>query len=147
MDNKIRHDGIIDNIGEGIVKVRILQTSACAACKIASHCRSASPLGSSKNAAESKEKIVDVHTTETGRWTVGQSVTVSASRNVISHAMMLAFALPLLLMVVTLVAVMLWTGDEGTAGLASLAVLVPYFLVVWLFRDRIGRKISFSIDN
>ena len=137
MDNKIRHSGIIDSMSEGIVKVRILQTSACAACKVASHC----------NAAESKEKIVDVYTTETRRWVVGQTVTVSASRNVISHAMMLAFALPLLLMVVTLVTVMLWTGDEGKAGLASMAVLVPYFLMVWLFRDRIGRKISFSIDN
>lgn len=137
MDNKIHHSGIIDSIGEGIIKVRILQTSACAACKVASHC----------NAAESKVKIVDVVCHDTAQYKAGQEVVVSALRNVISHAMMLAFALPLVLMVVTLVSVMLWTDDEGTAGLASLAVLVPYFLVVWLFRDRIGRKISFSIDN
>ncbi len=137
MNNKIRHSGIIDSVGEGIVKVRILQTSACAACKVASHC----------NAAESKVKVVDVVTTDAGHWTVGQTVMVSAARNVISHAMLLAFALPLVLMVVTLLAVMSLTGNEGKAGLASVAVLVPYFLAVWLFRDRIGRRISFSIDD
>ena len=50
MSNKIRHEGVIDSIDEGCVHVRILQTSACAACKVAGYC----------NAAEAKEKIVDV---------------------------------------------------------------------------------------
>ena len=47
MSNKIRHEGVIDSIDEGCVHVRILQTSACAACKVAGYC----------NAAEAKEKI------------------------------------------------------------------------------------------
>ena len=37
MDDKIKHNGIVENIGQGIVKGRILQTSACAHCKVASH--------------------------------------------------------------------------------------------------------------
>ena len=51
MRNKISHSGVIDRIDGGHVKVRIVQTSACAACKVAGYC----------NAAESKEKIVDVY--------------------------------------------------------------------------------------
>ncbi len=137
MDNNIRHSGIIDSINGSVVRVRILQTSACAACKVASHC----------NAAESKEKLVDVAVADGKVRQVGDRVTVCASRHVVSRAMLLAFALPLALMVVTLVAVMLLTGDEGTAGLSALLVLVPYFLTVWLFRGRIGRQVSFSLED
>ena len=50
MSAKISHSGIVASISKGCVQVRILQTSACAACKVAGHC----------NASESKEKIVDV---------------------------------------------------------------------------------------
>lgn len=137
MNDKIRHTGIIDSVGDGIVKVRILQTSACAACKVAAHC----------NASESKEKLIDVKVNDENVWKQGKTVTVCASRQVVSHAMLLAFALPLILMIVTLVTVLVTTGDEGVAGLSSIAVLVPYFLAVWLFRNHISRKVSFSIEN
>ena len=137
MNNKIRHSGIIDSIENSTVRVRILQTSACAACKVAAHC----------NASESKEKLVDVAVADGSVRRVGDTVTVCASRNVVSRAMLLAFALPLALMVATLVTVMLLTGDEGVAGLSSVAVLVPYFLTVWLLRSRIGRQISFTLED
>ena len=50
MSQKICHSGIVERIDDGCVHVRIVQTSACAACKVAGYC----------NAAESKEKIIDV---------------------------------------------------------------------------------------
>ena len=137
MNDNIRHAGIIDSIEDGIIRVRILQTSACAACKVARHC----------NASESKEKLVDVALTEESTWKVGDAVTVCASRKAVSHAMLLAFATPLVLMVVTLVVVMLLTGNEATAGLSSLAVLIPYYIALWLLRNLIGRKISFHIED
>ena len=136
MNNKIRHSGIIDSIGERSVKVRILQTSACAACKVAAHC----------NASESKEKLIDVASDGKGLH-VGDAVTVCASRTVISHAMLLAFGLPLALMVVTLVTLLFLTGDEATSGLLSLLVLAPYYLIIWLLRNRIDRRISFTIED
>lgn len=135
MNDNIRHAGIIDSIEDGIVRVRILQTSACAACKVARHC----------NASESKEKLVDVTQADGRTWKVGDAVTVCASRKAVSHAMLLAFATPLMLMVVTLVVVLLLTGNEATAGLSSLAVLIPYYIALWLLRNLIGRKISFHI--
>lgn len=137
MNDKIRHSGVIDSIGDGSVKVRILQTSACAVCKVAAHC----------NASESKEKLVEVKVADGDVWQVGDTVTVCASRNVILRAMLFAFALPLVLMVAALVVVMVATGDERTAGLSSIAVLVPYFLLVWLFRERVGRQVSFSLED
>ena len=50
MNTKISHSGVIEEIQGDGVKVRIVQTSACAACKVAGYC----------NAADKKEKIIDV---------------------------------------------------------------------------------------
>lgn len=136
MNQKITHRGIVDSVEDAIVKVRILQTSACASCKVAGHC----------NAAESKVKFVDVYRPANGL-KVGDEVTVCASRNVISRAMTLAFALPLGLLVVTLLSTLLLTDDEGLSGLLALGILVPYYAGLWLFKERIGRQISFQLED
>lgn len=133
---KISHSGIIESIAEGCVKVRILQTSACAACKIAGHC----------NASESKEKIVEVFTDHTGGYALGQEVVVCASRDVANKALLLGFGVPFLVLVGVLVLVLRVTGNEGVAALSGLLALVPYYFVLYLFRSRIREQLSFYIE-
>ena len=133
---KISHSGIIESIAEGCVKVRILQTSACAACKIAGHC----------NASESKEKIVEVFTDHTGGYSLGQEVVVCASRDVANKALLLGFGVPFLVLVGVLVLVLRVTGNEGVAALCGLLALVPYYFVLYLFRSRIREQLSFYIE-
>jgi len=135
---KISHSGIIESIEGDNVKVRILQTSACAACKVASHC----------NASESKEKIVDVlNVRNTKSLNIGDAVVVSASSQVAGNALLLGFGLPFVILVAVLVLVLWLTGSEGAAALAALAALVPYYLVIWLFRDGIRRKMAFELET
>ena len=137
MSNKISHSGVVDSIEGDCIKVRIVQTSACAACKVASHC----------NASESKEKMVDVFGCDTAKYVTGQAVVVSASREVANRAILLGFGLPLLLLIGVLLMVLRWTGDEGMAALVSLGVLVPYYIVLWLLRDSIRQQVSFRIEE
>lgn len=137
MSNKISHSGVIDRIEGEYVQVRIVQTSACAACKVAGYC----------NAAESKEKIVDVFCGSAAKkLTVGQTVTVTASSQVATQALLWAFGLPFLLMVSVLIIVLKWTGSEGLAALSGLGVLIPYYIGLWLFRDRMRDKLAFAIE-
>ena len=116
MNNKIRHDGIIDSIEKECVHVRILQTSACAACKVAGYC----------NAAEAKEKIVDVYRTDVAHLKVGDPVVVSTSGDVV---------------------LVLWqTGDEGVAALSGLLALIPYYGLLFLLRHRMRRQMAFMLE-
>ena len=133
---KISHSGIIESIAEGCVKVRILQTSACAACKIAGHC----------NASESKEKIVEVFTDRFAGYSIGQEVVVCASRDVANKALLLGFGVPFLVLVGVLVLVLRVTGDEGVAALSGILALIPYYFVLYLFRSRIREQLSFYIE-
>ena len=137
MSQKISHSGIIESMKDGCIKVRIVQTSACAACKVASHC----------NAAESKVKIVDVFCCDTAKYETGQEVTVWASKDVANRALLLGFGVPFLLLVCVLLIALRLTANEGLAALLALGSLVPYYFVLWCLRDRIQRGISFQIEE
>ena len=136
MQARISHSGIVETVTEACVRVRILQTSACAACKVAGHC----------NASESKEKIVDVFCRDTAKYETGQEVTVWASKDVANKALLLGFGLPFLLLLGVLVAVLYFTDNEGLAALAALSSLIPYYFLLWLWRDSIRQKISFHLE-
>ena len=136
MSDIVTHSGIIERIDGSTLKIRIVQTSACAACKVAGHC----------NASESKEKIVDVFCRDTAKYETGQEVTVWASKDVANKALLLGFGLPFLLLLGVLVAVLYLTDNEGLAALAALGSLIPYYFLLWLWRDSIRQKISFHLE-
>jgi sigma-E factor negative regulatory protein RseC len=137
MSSEIKHSGVVESVAEGLVRVRILQTSACAACKVASHC----------HASEAKEKIVDVSCSDAAAYVTGQTVTVCASADVARKALLLGFGLPLLILL-GVVLLLTWCGyDEATAALASIAMLAPYYLLLWLLRRRISQQLSFYLKS
>ena len=137
MSNKIKHSGVVDSVDGESIKVRILQSSACSGCKVASHC----------NASETKEKWVDVAVEEGTHYQVGDSVVVVADASVGFQASLYGYLLPLLCMVLTLVVILNLTGSEGTAALAALGILIPYYLGLYLFRNRLKRKLTFHIQG
>ena len=137
MNQRISHSGVVERVENGCIHVRIVQTSACAACKVASYC----------NAAESKEKIVDVFGCDTAKYSKGQEVIVTASTAVARKALILGFVMPFLLVIGVLVAVLFLTNNEGVAALAALGSLLPYYFLLWLRRDSIQRGISFQIEE
>ena len=128
----------MESITDGCVKVRILQVSACASCKVAGHC----------NASESKEKIVDVlNVVDTSRLKLGDNVVVWTSSDVANKALVLGFGLPFLLLLGVLVVVLYLTDNEGVAALAALGSLLPYYFLLWLWRDSIRQQISFHLED
>ncbi len=137
MHTDISHSGIVESVSDGCVRVRILQTSACAACKVAGYC----------HASESKEKIVEVGCRDAATYQAGQEVMVFASKDVARRALIIGFGWPLLILIVVLLAMLRLTGDEGLAALCALGALVPYYLGVYLFRNRIGQQLTFRIES
>lgn len=136
MSNKIKHNGVVDGVEEGCVRVRILQSSACSACKVAAHC----------NASETKEKIIEVQVADTDRYQRGDSVIVVADTAVGFRASLYGYLLPLVLMVVSLVAVLKITQSEGYAAMSALGILIPYYIGLYLLRNKLRNKLSFSIE-
>lgn len=135
-NNRISHSGVIESIEEHCVHVRIVQTSACAACKVAGYC----------HAAESKEKIVDVFCNTANQFAIGQAVTVTAAASVATRALLWAFGVPFVILMTVLCVVLLLTGSEGMAAAFALGALIPYYFILWLLRGKMREQLAFSIE-
>lgn len=137
MSNKIKHAGVVDGVEGECVRVRILQSSACSACKVAAHC----------NASETKEKIIDVMDADASHYQKGDQVMVVADTAVGFRASLYGYLLPLILMVVTLVGVLAATHSEGLAALSALGILLPYYVLLFLMRNKLRNRLSFTLER
>ncbi len=137
MNDKIRHIGIVDHISGDCVSVRILQSSACSGCKVAGHC----------NAAETKEKIIDVRDSNASKIIRGEQVTVVADATVGLRASLYAYILPLLLMIIILITVLQITHSEMMAALSAIGSLLPYYIVLYVFRKKLKSRMLFAIET
>ena len=131
-NNTIKHLGIVENIQGSHLSVRIVQTSACAACSAKGHCSS----------ADSKDKIIDIIDTAASSYQVGEKVMVVGETSMGMMAVVLAFVLPFVLLIFSL---FLLIENELYAALLSLAVLIPYYFVLWLNKTRLKQQFSFTI--
>lgn len=137
MSNKIKHAGVVDGVEGECVRVRILQSSACSACKVAAHC----------NASETKEKIIDVMDADASHYQKGDQVMVVADTAVGFRASLYGYLLPLILMVVTLVGVLAATHSEGLAAVSALGILNPYYVLLFLMRNKLRNRLSFTLER
>ena len=59
----------------------------------------------------------------------------------------ICYAAPAVVLVAALAIFVASGMAEGVAALASLGAVAVYFAVLWLFRDKLAQKISFSIHK
>lgn len=137
MADIIKHRGIVENIKGSHVQVRIVQTSACSACSVKGHC----------NASESKEKLIDVFDVKASSYRVGEEVMLYGATSMGMQAVWLAFGVPFLVLLITLfVAMRLTDGDELKSALIALLALVPYYLIIYVCRNKLSKKFSFTLE-
>lgn len=134
MEQEIEHSGIIDSIQGAQVRVQIVQMSACSSC----HARGAC------SAADMDEKYIDVVSTDTNL-KVGDLVIIYGQSSMGLFAVLLAFVLPFVLILLTLIVANNFTTNEGFAGTLSLAILLPYFFILSLFNKKLKTKLKFQI--
>jgi sigma-E factor negative regulatory protein RseC len=132
----IEHPGIIDRVDEESVFVKVLAMSACSSCHAKSMC----------NIAEVEEKIVEVRKVPGKDYKVGESVTVSMRRSQGSVAVLLGYFVPFLLLFGVLLLVLFISGNEGLAGLSAILILIPYYWLLYIFRNRLKSRFSFRIE-
>ena len=131
----IRHEGIVESIGAKSCLVRILQASACSSCSARQLCRS----------SESKEKVIEVK----GHYPalqVGDNVTLIGSVRQGLRASVLAYVIPLIIMLVALF-VGTRLGGDGIGAIAALLFLAIYYGILFLFRDKLDKQFSFKIET
>ena len=153
----IKHDGIIIALNEdGTALVRIVQTSACAACKAKAMCASAESaekemtvvlLGENgkvkteNNSTQSYTTLYD----STQSYHVGDTVEVMVQQKMGWKAVMLAYLLPFFVMLaVMFIGNAIWAVREEILGTVALCAMALYYLVLGIFKDKLQKEFSFT---
>ena len=138
MVTNIKHLGIVENINGSRLKVKIVQSSACSACSVKGHC----------SASETKEKIIDDYNKNNVPCQVGERVMIVGTTSMGMKAVLLAFVLPFIVLLLALIiSLKLTGGDEAVSALVSLGTLVPYYLIIYICRNRLSRSFMFILES
>ena len=132
----ISHEGIVTKITDDELEIKILAQSACAAC----HAKSACGMG------EQTEKILTVPRPKDKDFTLNQKVNVKMAIGQGNKAAVLAYLIPILLLLAVLFACLGLGVSEGLSALISIVALVPYYIVLYLKRDKLKKQFSYTIE-
>lgn len=135
MEHRISHEGIITAINDNNVEVKILSKSACASCNIKGAC----------NMSEMKEKIININTPKANDFQIGQNVMVSMGLGQANKAVVFAYVIPTIILFSMIFILNHFKIEEGINALISISSLVPYYLISFLFRDKMKRKFEYEI--
>lgn len=129
----INHEGIVQKIDDLSVIVSISSSTACSGCHAEGSC----------NMSGMEEKIIEVK----GRYNVrpGDKVTIQMKQSMGYAALFLGYLLPLISVISVLITLIALEVTELTAGVLSLAILIPYYIILFFFRRRINEKFTLTL--
>ena len=132
----ISHEGVVTKITDDELEIKIVSQSACAAC----HAKSACGMG------EQAEKILTVPRPKDQDFSLMQKVNVTMAIGQGNKAAVLAYLIPIVLLLAVLF-ICLGVGlNEGLSALISIAVLIPYYTILYLQRDKLRRRFEYRIE-
>lgn len=134
-NSTIEHKGIVSEINENAIFVDLSVQSACAACHAKSVC-----------GIDSAQKTIEVRT-DNKSFNIGERVKVVMRESLGMKALFLGYLLPFIVVISTLMILLSAEVSEGFSGLISIIVLVPYYFVLYFFKDRIKREFNFDIEK
>ncbi len=135
-EETISHEGIVTKITDDELEIKILAQSACAAC----HAKSACGMG------EQAEKLLTVPRPKGRDFALNQKVNVRMAIGQGNKAAVLAYLIPIVLLLAVLFVCLGLGMNEGLAALVSIIALVPYYIVLYLKRDQLKKRFEYSIE-
>ena len=126
--------GIVEEVREKSILVRFQSAPACGSCAAKSVC---APGSTEKN-------LIEINHKNNG-YSAGDSVKILISRSMGYKALFLGYLLPFFIVILMLILTKIIGFDELISGLISLFVLLPYYLSLYLFREKVNQNFIFTI--
>lgn len=136
-EKEITHSGTVSTIENGVVFITVEATSACAGCHAKGSC----------TMSETEEKIVEIGAEKHPDLKVGEEVTVVISREAGLYAVIMAYLVPVLLVVVSLWIFELLKMEELLSFGIMLLIVAIYYVLLYLFKKKILNKINIRIKR
>ena len=135
-EETISHEGIVTKITDDELQIKIIAQSACAAC----HAKSACTM------SDQQEKILTVPRPKGQEINLFQKVNVVMGVGQGNKAAVLAYLIPIVLLLAVLFVCLGLGLGEGWSALISIAALVPYYIILYSQRDKLKRNFEYRIE-
>ncbi len=132
--NCIVKSGIVESIGENTLIVIIHNSSACSACHSKGVCSS---FGSG-------DRIIEVEKDGHKKVEPGDRVNIHMISSSGWKAVVLGYIIPFFILMTTLVISNSFIG-EALSAILSLVILFPYYLILYLLRNRMKKLFRFTL--
>lgn len=136
MSKTVSHKGVVVAVDGRRLKVQIESVSACAACHAKGMC----------TLSDKEEKLIDIEMPNGMEKKVGDVVTVVVTQQRGMQAVVLAYILPAIVVILSLVG-LLKIVSEQVAIILSLLSLAVYYILLYLFRNRISSKFVMTLTE
>lgn len=137
MSKDVSHKGKVVAVSSTGVRVEIISQSACSSCHAAGLC----------SMSEAVKKEIDVPAQPGEEYHVGDDVKVILGSDMGMKAVVLAYVIPLALLLVVCISLTYTGMGELYAGLAGLGAVAVYYFVLYLMRKRVSGKYVFKIEK
>lgn len=116
--------------------MNIVNQSACSACHAQGAC----------SVSDYQDKEIEINQFNDS-YIVGQEVTILFKESTGFTALFYGYILPFILVLCTLIISISTTNNELLAGLLSLAILIPYYITLYLLRHLLKKVFNFEVEE
>ncbi len=137
---RIVHEGKIVEMDNQNISVEIVNKSACASCHAKGVC----------GASDEQVRIIVIPQTletATAGFQVGDTVKLVLSAAVGMKGAILAYGVPLVVLVAAILVLSALGVAQLWVGLISLAAVALYYIIFAIFRDKLDKEFVFSIET
>lgn len=131
----IEHEGVVASKNDGVLTVEIQVHSACGSCHAKKGCM----------IAESEQKCISVP--DKGDHQIGDKVVVFLEERQGFQAVFLGYLCPFVILLISLIIAVQVFKNEVLAGVSAMLILVPYYLALYIFRDKIKKNFTFRLKS
>lgn len=133
----IEHQGVVTQVAGNTLSVNLINTSSCASCHVKSFC----------NVSDVDNKKVELLSPSDKNIKKGDEVIVHYKKNLGPLALFLGYLVPFFIVIATLILTLAISHNEAFSGLVSLFVLIPYYGILFFFRNNLKTKFAFTIKS
>lgn len=134
----VEQKGIVIKKQEDKLVVKIEQKSTCSSCHARGACTS----------LDKKDKEIEIKSKDTANYNIGDEVIITISTKLGMKAVLIAFVLPLILIVLALfLSIKIFSLSQSLSALISLVVLAAYYFLLYKQNLFLSKQFNFTIKE
>lgn len=136
-NDTICREGIVMDISDDQVLVEIIVSSACSGCHAKSICIP----------SDRRQEKIWAQNPEHQTFEIGETVNINLESSAGNKAVVLAYVLPLLILLLILFGLFAFTHNELLSVGVSVLCVIVYYLILKSFSKKLDREITFHVSK